>query len=129
MGEESAYPINSIDGYETTEDGKYLLIRTDQPVAIAVAADALPNLVNAATDGLSKALAAQGVETKPAFDCPWWEIGIERDSQNMVISLSLNNGAKIHFRMPTSQAAPMRDVLSTIAGDGPTGAPTGVTRQ
>ncbi|MDR3386829.1 MAG: hypothetical protein P4L92_07230 [Rudaea sp.] len=129
MTEEAAIVVNSIDGYKTTDDGKYVLIKTDQPIPLGISVDALPQLFQATVDGMGNAKKATGSNERFVVDCQWWEIGVEQNAPNLILSLTVQGGGRLDFRLPLTQAPHIRDVLVSITGQGPTSAPDGVTKQ
>ncbi|WP_313818736.1 hypothetical protein [Cupriavidus sp.] len=121
MAEHPAIPIDTVQGHMLTDDGSRLLIKTEQPLALAVQTSALHDLLAAVIAGLAeaRARAPQGNKEKLTFAVEWWEIGVSQDGASMVLSFRLGNGAEFCFQIGRDQAPHMRDVLSTITGNPP----------
>lgn len=121
MAEHAAVPIDTIQGHMLSADGTRLLLKTEQPVALAVHTSALFDLLSATVAGIGEAKAKSNPTDngKLTFGVDWWEIGLERDQAGAVFTFRLHNGAELCFRIPMEQIPHMRDVLSTISGTPP----------
>lgn len=114
MSQIPAVPINSIEGYQVTEDGNHMLLKTDFPPTLAIHESALLPLLTSVIACIGQTTAKKG-EERPVFSAQWWEFGVSPDGQSLILSFRLQGGANFSFKVHRDQCAHMSEVLSVIA--------------
>jgi hypothetical protein len=107
----AAFAVTKVLGTKISGDRKHLLVHVGQspgePVWLSFPIEQASNL--AAAGGAGIAAITPNVMNdgkKPYFEVSWWELGKEVASGAMVLSLTFEAGAKLHFRLrpPMPQA-------------------------
>jgi hypothetical protein len=132
MSSSTALAIDSLSGFELTEDGQYLMVNSNQPDAVAVHCSVMHELLAALSNaiGRSERIRQKTASVKFAMPCEAWEVGRESgDVQHLVMSFRLPGGAELSFRLHPAQAAHMTEVLSLATGLATVRRPGGVSMQ
>lgn len=132
MPSPAALSIDSLRGFELTEDGQYLLVNSNQPDRIAVHCSVMHELLAALSNaiGTSERIRHKTGRVKFAMPCEAWEISKESDSgQHLVVSFRLPGGAELSFRLHANQAKHMTEVLSLATGLARVANPDGLSLQ
>jgi len=119
MSSSTALAIDSLRGFELTEDGQYLMVNSNQPDAIALHCSVMHELLAALSNaiGHSERIRQKTASVKFAMPCEAWEVGRESGAvQHLVMSFRLPGGAELSFRLHPAQAAHMTEVLSLATG-------------
>jgi hypothetical protein len=119
MSSQPAFAIESLEGFELTADGQYLMLKSNQPDRIALHCSVMHELLAAVANaiGWSERIRSKKKSVKFAMPCEAWEIGKDSGgSPNLVVTFRLPGGAELSFRMNSSQAAQMTEVLAVTTG-------------
>jgi len=111
--------IDSLRGFELTEDGQYLMLNSNQPDTIALHCSVMHELLAALSNaiGSSERIRSKKASVKFTMPCEAWEIGKESGSgEHLVVSFRLPGGAELSFRLQATQAKHMTEVLSVVTG-------------
>lgn len=111
--------IDSLHGFELTEDGQYLMLNSNQPDRIALHCSVMHELLAALSNaiGSSQRIRHKKASMKFTMPCEAWEIGKEAGAeQNLVVSFRLPGGAELSFRLHPTQAKQLTEVLSLATG-------------
>lgn len=132
MSSPTGLAIDSLRGFELTEDGQYLVLNSNQPDRIALHCSVMHELLAALSNaiGSSQRIRHKTASVKFAMPCEAWEIGKESGSaQNLVVSFRLPGGAELSFRLHAMQAKHMTEVLSLVTGLARVAKPDGLSLQ
>lgn len=127
-----ALAINSLNGFELTEDGQYLLLNNNPSGNVALHFSVLHELLAAVANaiGWSERIRNKKKSVKFAMPCEGWEIGKDAgESGNLVFTFRLPGGAELAFRVHRSQAVHMTEALALATGLAKTGDLSGVRLQ
>lgn len=112
-----ALEIHSLNSFELTADGQYLMFKGNQPIALhySVMHELLAALSNAI--GWSQRVRRKKDDMKFAMPCEAWAIGGDKvESSHLVLTFRLPGGAELSFRMYRIDAHHMTEVLSLVTG-------------
>jgi hypothetical protein len=132
MSSPTALAIDSLSGFELTEDGQYLMVNSNQPDAVALHCSVMHELLAALSNaiGRSERIRQKTTSVKFAMPCEAWEVGRESGSvEHLIMSFRLPGGAELSFRLHPAQAAHMTEVLSLATGLATVRRPGGVSMQ
>lgn len=119
MSSPKALAIDSLNGFELTADGEYLMLSSNQPDSIALHCSVMHELLAALSNaiGRSERIRQKTASVKFTMPCEAWEIGRESGAvEHLVVSFRLPGGAELSFRLHPAQAAHMTEVLSLVTG-------------
>lgn len=123
MNQIPAIPVNHIEGYNVSDDGEHMLLKTDLPSVLAFNEAILHSLLTSVVGAIGRSEKIKGIpkEQKRVFNVDWWEFGLSQDKEHLILSFRLGDGAQLSFRVHPDVATHMRDVLSSISGAQPMG--------
>ncbi|MGB8418616.1 hypothetical protein [Paraburkholderia sp.] len=114
-----ALEIHSLNSFELTADGQYLMFKGNQPEVIALHYSVMHELLAALSHaiGWSQRVRRKKDDMKFAMPCEAWTIGGDKDeSSHLVLTFRLPGGAELSFRMHRAEARHMTEVLSLVTG-------------
>ena len=132
MSQTVALAIDSLHGFELTEDGQYLMLQSNQPDRIALHCSVMHQLLAAVSNaiGWSERIRQKKQSVKFAMPCEAWEIGKDAgDAPHLVMTFRLSGGAELSFQVPRSQARHMTEVLAVATGLAPADDTSGIRLQ
>ncbi|HEY3598965.1 MAG TPA: hypothetical protein VGL08_15800 [Paraburkholderia sp.] len=119
MAPPPAFAIDSLHGFELTEDGQYLLLKSNQPDRIALHCSVMHELLAALSNaiGSSERIRHKKKSVKFAMPCEAWALGKDAGGKPyLIFTFRLPGGAELSFQMHRSQAAHMTEVLALATG-------------
>ncbi len=119
MASPLAFAIDSLHGFELTEDGQYLLLKSNQPDRIALHCSVMHELLAALSNaiGSSERIRHNKKSRKFAMPCEAWALGKDAGGKPyFIFTFRLPGGAELSFQMHRSQAAHMTEVLALATG-------------
>jgi hypothetical protein len=114
-----ALAIDSLHGFELTEDGQYLMLSSNQPDRIALHCSIMHELLAALSNaiGSSERIRHKKKSVKFAMPCEAWALGKDAGgAPYLIFTFRLPGGAELSFQMHRSQAAHMTEVLALATG-------------
>jgi len=132
MSQAVAFAIDSLHGFELTEDGQYRMLESNQPDRIAVHCSVMHELLAVVSNaiGWSGRIRHKKQSVKFAMPCEAWEIGSDAgEMPHRVTSFRLPGGAGLTFQVPRSQARHMTEVLAVATGLAPVADTSGIRLQ
>lgn len=114
-----ALEIHSLNSFELTGDGQYLMLKGNQPESIALHYSVMHELLAAISNaiGWSQRVRQKQDDVKFAMPCEAWAIGKDKgESSHLVLTFRLPGGAELSFRMHRADARHMTEVLSLVTG-------------
>lgn len=111
--------IHSLNSFELTGDGQYLMLKGNQPESIALHYSVMHELLAAISNaiGWSQRVRQKQDDVKFAMPCEAWAIGKDKgESSHLVLTFRLPGGAELSFRMHRADARHMTEVLSLVTG-------------
>ena len=132
MSSQAALAIDSLNGFEITADGQYLMLRSNQPDCIALHCSVMHELLAALANAIARSerIRQHHQSLKFAMPCEAWQVaGDVRSERHLVLSFRLPGGAELSFRMHRTQAAHMTEVLAMTTGLSQPRKPAGVRMQ
>ncbi|MFL9996374.1 hypothetical protein PQR34_35595 [Paraburkholderia sediminicola] len=114
-----ALEIHSLNSFELTADGQYLMFKGNQPEVIALHYSVMHELLAALSHaiGWSQRVRRKKDDMNFAMPCEAWAIGGDKDeSSHLVLTFRLPGGAELSFRMHRAEARHMTEVLSLVTG-------------
>ncbi|WP_434112293.1 hypothetical protein [Paraburkholderia caffeinilytica] len=114
-----ALEIHSLNSFELTADGQYLMFKGNQPEVIALHYSVMHELLAALSNaiGWSQRVRRKKDDMKFAMPCEAWAIGGDKnESSHLVLTFRLPGGAELSFRMHRAEARHMTEVLSLVTG-------------
>jgi hypothetical protein len=119
MSSPVALKIHSLNSFELTADGQYLMCKGNPPEVIALHYSVMHELMAAISNaiGWSQRVRQKRDDVKFAMPCEAWAIGGDKgESSHLVLSFRLPGGAELSFRMHRTDARRMTEVLSLVTG-------------
>src|ERR1700690_123002 len=107
-----ALEIHSLNSFELTADGQYLMFKGNQPEVIALHYSVMHELLAALSHaiGWSQRVRRKKDDMKFAMPCEAWAIGGYKDeSSHLVLTFRLPGGAELSFRMHRAEARHMTE--------------------
>jgi hypothetical protein len=123
-----ALAIDSLHGFELTEDGQYLMLKSNQPDQIALHCSVMHELLAALSNaiGSSERIRHKKKSVKFAMPCEAWALGADAGgAPYLIFTFRLPGGAELSFQMHRSQAAHLTEVLALATGLAKGGAMSG----
>src|ERR1700754_2263847 len=114
-----AFAINSIHGFELTEDGQYLMLKSNQPDRVALHCSVMHELLAALSNaiGSSERIRSKKKSVKIAMPCEARALGKDADGKPyLIFTFRLPGGAELSFQLHRSQAAQLTEVLALATG-------------
>jgi hypothetical protein len=121
-GEHAAQLAAKVEASTVTDDGEHMLLKLTMADGaenlIAFPRDQIPSLANLAALSISQSEAAVKAEGEPApaFVVSWWELGVEKESGRVVLSLTFGAGGKLRFLLPHPMPAHIHETLGVMLG-------------
>jgi hypothetical protein len=114
-----AFAIDSLHGFELTDDGQYLMVKGNRSDRIALHCSVMHELLAALSNaiGSSERIRHKKKSMKFAMPCEAWALG--RDAGGapyLIFTFRLAGGAELSFQLHRSQAAHMTEVLALATG-------------
>lgn len=122
MAEIAAFPIETLSGVMTTDDGLHTLIKAVMPngaaIDLALPTSQMGNLIEMAAFGLTDGRKKQGIPKEEilGFPATWFEIGIDALSGQTILTMTIGAGGKITFMFDKVMAAQMLETLQVGLG-------------
>jgi hypothetical protein len=119
MSQPLGIAINSLHGFELTEDGQYLLLKSNQPDRIALHCSVMHQLLAALSNaiGWSERIRHKTKSVKFAMPCEAWALGQDaEEGPYLIFTFRLPGGAELSFQIHRSEAAHMTEVLALATG-------------
>lgn len=114
-----AFAIDSLHGFELTEDGQYLMLNCNQSERIVLHCSVMHELLAALSNaiGSSERIRHKKKSVKFAMPCEAWALGKDADgAPYLIFTFRLPGGAELSFQLHRSQAAHMTEVLALATG-------------
>jgi hypothetical protein len=114
-----AFAIDSLHGFELTEDGQYLMLKGNRSDRIAVHCSVMHELLAALSNaiGSSERIRRKRNSVKFAMPCEAWALGKDAGGgPYLIFTFRLPGGAELSFQMHRSQAAHKTQVLALATG-------------
>lgn len=111
--------INSLHGFELTEDGQYLMLKSNQPDRIALHCSVMHELLAALSNaiGSSERIRHKKRNMTFAMPCESWALGKDAGgAPYLIFTFRLPGGAELSFQLHRSQAVHMTEVLALATG-------------
>ena len=127
-----AVAIDSLHGFELTEDGQYLMLKSNQPDRIALHCSVMHELLAALSNaiGSSERIRHKKKNVTFAMPCEAWSLGKDAGgAPYLIFTFRLPGGAELSFQMHRSQAAHMTEVLALVTGFAKAGDVSGLRLQ
>lgn len=128
MSRTAPLAIDSLHGFELTEDGQYRMVQSNQKDRIALHFSVMHELLAAVSNaiGWPERIRRKKQSVKFAMPCEAWEIGKDAgEAPHLVMTFRLRGGAELSFQVPRTQARHMTEVLAVASGLAPAGEVTG----
>jgi len=122
MTEHAAQLAAKVEGSTVTDDGQQMLLKLTMANGaenvIAIPRDQILSLANLAALAITQSDAAvkAQVEPAPAFVVSWWELGVEKESGRVVLSLVFALGGKLRFHLPHPMPQYIHESLGVMLG-------------
>lgn len=119
MPQPTAFAIDSLHGFELTEDGQYLMLESNQPDRIALHCSVMHELLAALSNaiGSSERIRHKRNSVKFAMPCEAWALGKDAGgAPHLILTFRLPGGAELSFQLQRTQAAHMTEVLAVATG-------------
>lgn len=132
MSQAVAPAIDSLHGFELTEDGQDLMPQGNQSDRIALHCSVTHELLAAVSNaiGWSERIRHKKQSGKFAMPCEAWEIGKDAgETPHLVLAFRLRGGAGLSFQVPRSQARHMTEALAVATGVAPVADTSGIRLQ
>lgn len=132
MSSPVALAIDSLNGFEITADGQYLMLKSNQPDCIALHCSVMHELLAALAHaiGWSERIRHRQHSRKFAMPCEAWQVtGDVRSARHLVLSFRLPGGAELSFRIDRTQATHLTEMLAASTGLAKPRKPAGVRMQ
>lgn len=126
MASPQAFAIDSLHGFELTEDGQYLMLNSNQPDRIALHCSVMHQLLAALSNaiGSSERIRHKRRGVTFAMPCEAWAIGKDAGgAPHLILTFRLPGGAELSFQIQPAQAVHMTEVLAVATGQTPAGGP------
>jgi hypothetical protein len=114
-----AFAIDSFHGFELTEDGQYLILKSNRSDRIALHCSVMHELLAALSNaiGSSERIRHKKKSVKFAMPCEAWALGKDAGgAPYLIFTFRLPGGAELSFQLHRSQAAHMTEVLALATG-------------
>jgi hypothetical protein len=113
-----AVPINSIDGFQPTDDGKHVLVHVTTGAAqlvLAITPDEMCKLVSGGAKAISDALELAKSEDNFIFQAHF--LGFGQDATgNQSLSVRLDNGGELVFRLKPGMLEDIHEITGVRLG-------------
>jgi hypothetical protein len=132
MSPQLGIAIDSLHGFELTEDGQYLLLKSNQPDRIALHCSVLHELLAALSNaiGASERIRHKKKNVTFAMPCEAWSLGKDAGgAPYLIFTFRLPGGAELSFQIHRSQASHMTEVLAVATGLAKAGDTSGLRLQ
>jgi hypothetical protein len=114
-----AFAINTIHGFELTEDGQYLMLKSNQPDRVALHCSVMHELLAALSNaiGSSERIRSKKKSVKFAMPCEAWALGKDAGgAPYLIFTFRLPGGAELSFQLHRNQALQLSEVLALVTG-------------
>jgi hypothetical protein len=115
MSPPRAFAIDSLHGFELTEDGQYLMLNGNRSDRIALYCSVMHELLAALSNaiGSSERIRHKKNSVKFAMPCEAWALGKHAGgAPYLIFTFRLPGGAELSFQLHRSQAEQMTEVLA-----------------
>ncbi len=120
MAEHEAKLVKNAVGSLTTDDRQHMLLKLEMAdgteTVLAFPQDQLGPLTELAALGLTRGEGAETALGKAAFKVVWWELGVEAQTKQFLLSLSLGSGAILRFLLADQMPEQILETLGTMLG-------------
>ncbi|MDD4616148.1 MAG: hypothetical protein PHW76_03405 [Alphaproteobacteria bacterium] len=122
MVDVSAVAIREISGSQVTEDGQNMLIKTIQSdgneLILAIPRSEILKLadVSALSQKQSDEILKIDPAIKPVFRVSWWELGFDKSTGTVMLTLTFGAGGKLSFQLWGDMPKALLDTLQVHVG-------------
>ncbi len=122
MTEHAAQLAAKVEGSMTTDDGQHMLLKLTMADGaenvIAIPRDQIAALVDLAALGILQSETAVKADptTRAAFRASWWELAVDAQSGQTLLSLTFGAGGRLHFLLPSPMPAHIHETLGVMLG-------------
>ena len=124
MSDIEAYPIESVVGWKGTDDKQCILVKLRQPneneLTLAMPVDALVGMITsllAATAAVEHQM-GQSTQHRVTVSCSWYEVGREKGSDSLLLTLYTADKGNLSFQMPRAMVERLSETLTEVLKPG-----------
>ncbi|WP_321800446.1 hypothetical protein [Caballeronia sp. J97] len=114
-----ALTIDSLAGFQLSDDGGYLVVDARSGSSIALHCSVMHEMLAALAHAIahSERIRQKSCATKFTMHCAGWEVALDADGTGaLILSFALQGGAQLSFRIRRDSAMQFHEVIGAATG-------------